>query len=328
VRFHNLKHVISCEQFTRQDLDAIFVMADWFLRDPQCSPYHNGADTILATLFYEPSTRTRLSFEAAQARMRGQTISTEAAGVFSSHVKGESLEDTIRVVSSYADAIVLRHPDSGAAKRAALVSPVPIINAGDGDNEHPTQALLDLYTIHREVGLEDGRVIALAGDVRHSRTIHSLLRLLALFPGVEVVLAYPDGLGPTNDVLRMIDAGGLAVNHVDSLGGAVHRFKPDVVYMTRLQTERHDAGALGVLREPGKSPPWGDFCLTKEMAAKLGPHMVVMHPLPRREEIPTWFDSDPRAAYFRQAAYGLPVRMALLSGLYHRRRRQAAARAV
>ena len=304
-----MNHLVSCDQIDRPTLDALIRSADRFERMAGRLNPNEGEGRLLATLFYEPSTRTRLSFEAAQYRLGGQVLSTEAAGQFSSHVKGESLEDTIRVIGSYADAIVLRHPEAGAAARAAAVSPVPVINAGDGDNEHPTQAVLDLYTIHREVGLQDGLTVALSGDVRHSRTIHSLARLLALYKGIELVFAHPENQGLPADVSAALHAAGVAVTHVKTLREAVEGCRPDVLYMTRLQRERHEVGATW--RED-----WREFCLTPELLGRLKNHTAVLHPLPRLSEIPAALDADPRAAYFRQAAYGVPVRMAILAALY------------
>lgn len=314
-----MEHFLSADQLNLATCQRLLESTDRFVR---MAPHFNPTDArgrLLATLFYEPSTRTRLSFEAAQYRLGGQVLSTEAAGAFSSHVKGESLKDTIRVIGSYADAIVLRHPDAGAAEVAAAVSRVPVVNAGDGDNEHPSQALLDLYTIHREVGIADGLTVALVGDVRHSRTIHSLAKLLVLFPGVEIVFAHPEGMGPPNDLLaHVVDAGG-AVGRADSVEEAVRRFRPAVVYMTRLQKERHESGTFPQIG-------WGEFCLTPRLADAMGQQSIIMHPLPRLGEIPPEVDRDPRAAYFRQAAYGVPVRMAILAALYGRPR--AAARSL
>lgn len=310
-----LSHLVSCSQFrSASQLSGLFRLADQFRgharpsRRNRYTPLQSARGRILATLFYEPSTRTRLSFESAQIRLGGEVLSTEAAGAFSSHAKGESLEDTIRVVSSYADAIVLRHPTPGAAARAAAVSSVPVINGGDGDNEHPTQALLDVYTIRCEVGIAEGLTVALVGDLKHSRTIHSLIGLLLLYPGVRLVLVSPDGLRLPEQCSRAISAAGAEVWCEDSLTGAVAR-RPDVVYMTRLQRERHEHGATTL-------EAWPDFCLNASHMKSLRDDAIVLHPLPRLAEVPAELDSDPRCAYFHQSAYGVAVRMAVLSSLY------------
>jgi aspartate carbamoyltransferase catalytic subunit len=259
------------------------------------------AGRLLVTLFYEPSTRTRLSFEAAMYRLGGQVLSTENAGQASSAAKGESLEDTIRVVGGYADAIVLRHPEIGAARRAAAVAPVPVINAGDGAGHHPTQALLDLYTIKKEIGRLDHLRVGLVGDLRNGRTARSLAILLSRFPGNELVLVSPPDLRLGDEVLGGIEA--TAIRETSDLTSAVGDL--DVLYQTRIQAERF-ATAEDAARYRGI------YVVTPELMRRLPEHAIVMHPLPRVGEIDPAVDADPRAAYFRQARNGVWVRMAVL----------------
>lgn len=256
---------------------------------------------LLATLFYEPSTRTRFSFEAAMFRLGGQVLSAESAGQASSAAKGESLEDTIRVVSGYADAIVLRHPEIGSASRAARVATVPVINAGDGAGHHPTQALLDLYTIKKELGRLDHLRVGLAGDLRHGRTARSLAQMLAKFPGNELILIAPPGLELGGDARGGIDAS--LIHETDDLADAAQRL--DVLYQTRIQAERF-ATAEEYARYRGI------YVVTPELMRRLPEQAILMHPLPRLGEIDLAVDADPRAAYFRQARNGLWVRMAVL----------------
>lgn len=259
------------------------------------------AGRLLATLFYEPSTRTRLSFEAAMLRLGGQVLSTENAGQASSAAKGESLEDTIRVVGEYADAIVLRHPEIGAAGRAADVARVPVINAGDGAGHHPTQALLDLYTIKKELGRLDHLRVGLVGDLRHGRTARSLATLLTRFPGNELVLVSPADLRLGDEVRDGIEA--RAIHETSDLAGVVSDL--DVLYQTRIQVERF-ATAEAAARYRGS------YVVTLELMRRLPEQAIVMHPLPRVGEIDPAVDADPRAAYFRQAGNGLWMRMAVL----------------
>jgi aspartate carbamoyltransferase catalytic subunit len=256
---------------------------------------------LLATLFYEPSTRTRFSFEAAMLRLGGQVLSAESAGQASSAAKGESLEDTIRVVSGYADGIVLRHPEIGSASRAARVATVPVINAGDGAGHHPTQALLDLYTIKKELGRLDHLRVGLAGDLRHGRTARSLAQMLAKFPGNELILIAPPGLELGHDARGGIDPN--LIQETDDLADAAQRL--DVLYQTRIQAERF-ATAEEYARYRGI------YVVTPELMRRLPEQAILMHPLPRVGEIDPAVDADPRAAYFRQARNGLWVRMAVL----------------
>jgi len=256
---------------------------------------------LLATIFYEPSTRTRFSFEAAMHRLGGQVLSAENAAEASSAAKGESLEDTIRVVSEYADTIVLRHPEIGAASRAAGVARVPVINAGDGAGHHPTQALLDLYTIKKELGRLDHLRVGFAGDLRYGRTARSLALLLTKFPGNDLVLVSPPDLRMGDDVRSAIDPD--AVHETTDLAGVVSSL--DVLYQTRIQAERFPT-AEDYARYRGI------YVVTPELMRSLPEHAILMHPLPRAGEIDLQVDADRRAAYFRQARNGLWVRMAVL----------------
>ena len=256
---------------------------------------------LLATIFYEPSTRTRFSFEAAMQRLGGRVLSAESAGNTSSAAKGESLEDAIRVISGYADGIVLRHPDVGASARAAAVAEVPVINAGDGAGHHPTQALLDLYTIRKELGRLDHLRVGLVGDLRNGRTVRSLALLLAQFPGNELVLISPPGLRLGHDVLGQLAE--TPVEQTAELGAVIGSL--DVLYQTRIQAERFESlEAYERYR--------GVYVITPELMRRLPEHAILMHPLPRVGEIDPQVDGDPRAAYFRQTKNGLWTRMAVL----------------
>ncbi|HET9847437.1 MAG TPA: aspartate carbamoyltransferase [Candidatus Dormibacteraeota bacterium] len=257
---------------------------------------------LLAAIFYEPSTRTRFSFEAAMHRLGGQVLSAESAANASSAAKGESLEDAIRIISGYADAIVLRHPEIGAADRAAMVATVPVINAGDGAGHHPTQALLDLYTIRKELGRLDHLRIGLMGDLRHGRTVRSLAMLLSRFPGNELLLISPPGLQMGDDVRPSFE--GMSIRETGDLGEVVSGL--DVLYQTRIQAERFESPEAYERYR-------GVYVVTTEVMRALPEHAILMHPLPRVGEIDPQVDADPRAAYFRQARNGLWVRMAVLA---------------
>ena len=296
-----LDHVLSSHQFDRALLDAVFART----RELAAVRDDRLRGRIMATLFYEPSTRTRLSFESAMLRLGGAVIGTEAAREFSSAIKGETLEDTIRMVASYADAIVLRHDEAGAASRAAAVADVPILNAGDGPGEHPTQALLDLYTIQSELGRIDGVHVAFCGDLRYGRTARSLALLLTLFPGVRITFVAPDVVQMRPDILALLDQRGVAHAETDSL---LDIGDVDVLYQTRIQKERfEDPGDFDRAR--------GETRIDTHVMERLPAHAIVMHPLPRVDEIAVEVDADPRAAYFRQARNGVAIRMALLDML-------------
>ena len=283
--------VISVDQFSRQDIAGIFATADR-LAVGRTTPLGGKS---LANLFYEPSTRTSSSFYAAMTRLGGSVIPINEVN-YSSVTKGETLEDTVRTLECYADAIVLRHYDDDATERAVAVASVPIINAGNGAGEHPTQALLDLYTIQKERGAVDGLTVAMMGDLKFGRTVHSLTKLLRLYD-VRLRFVSPPELRMPEGYLRPGDS-----EHTD-LDEVIG--ETDVLYVTRVQKERL----------PGAIAIDFSYAVTPDHMARARRDMVLMHPLPRVGEIPTSIDSDPRAAYFRQMRYGLFVRMALLVGM-------------
>src|SRR5262245_1597096 len=230
-----LRHVLESQQFSRSLLDELFQRTDEMREDP-----HRAAGRlqgrIMAALFYEPSTRTRLSFESAMLRLGGRTIGTDNAREFSSAAKGETLEDTIRIVAGYADVIVLRHPEQGAARRAAAVSDVPVINAGDGKGQHPTQSLLDLYTVRDELGRVDGVRVAMVGDLANGRTARSLAYLLTKYRDVEVWFVAPAQVAMGRDIKDQLDEHGVPWHETDDLDAVLPNV--DVVYQTRIQKER------------------------------------------------------------------------------------------
>lgn len=257
---------------------------------------------ILATLFYEPSTRTRLSFESAMIRLGGSVIGF--SGIESSSVaKGESLSDTIRTVASYSDIIAIRHPSEGAARVAAEYSKVPVINAGDGGHQHPTQTLLDLFTIKKKKDTIKSLNIMLAGDLKFGRTTHSLALALARF-GVNLFFSSPPGLEMPDYIIRTLKEE-YAINSYISNDIRDYINKVDVIYMTRVQRER--------LVEAEYLKYRGSYILTKEILREMKKDAIIMHPLPRVDEISKDVDLDSRAVYFEQAFFGVPVRMALIS---------------
>jgi aspartate carbamoyltransferase catalytic subunit len=297
-----LQHVLEVDQFDRRDVERIL---DHAARMREVAHQGTGSSLrgrILATLFFEPSTRTRLSFESAMMRLGGQVLSSEMASATSSAVKGESIEDTIRIVESYADVIAIRHPREGAADEAASVASVPIINAGDGAHEHPTQALLDMFTIRDELGRIDDFTIGLVGDLRYGRAPRSLARLLARV-NCRIVMVSPPGIEMAPDVIRVLDAAGVRYEIVNDLAPVISHL--NVVYMTRVQKERFPS-------EEAYQEVAGRYVLDTELMAHLPADAVVMHPLPRVNEIHPDVDADRRASYFRQARNGVYVRMALL----------------
>lgn len=298
------RHIVEVSQFSRDDLEFVFDRADTMRTLPK--PDHRLDGRILATLFYEPSTRTRLSFESAMLRLGGNVVSTENAREFSSAIKGESVEDTIRIVEGYADAIVIRHYEQGAAARAASVASVPILNGGDGPGEHPTQALLDLYTIRHELGRIDNLRIALVGDLRFGRAVRSLAMLLTRSSGIELVFVSPPEVQMGDDVRQALTAAGIPFRDESDLVSAVEGV--DVVYQTRIQKERFAS-------DEDYARNRGIYVINEVTMANLPSSSIVLHPLPRVDEIAPPFDSDPRAKYFDEARNGVFVRMALLDAL-------------
>lgn len=256
---------------------------------------------LMASLFYEPSTRTRLSFETAMHRLGGAVIT--AVGMESSSLKkGETLEDTGHMVENYADVIVMRHPESGSVERLAAVASVPVINAGDGGNEHPTQALLDIYTIYRERGGLDGLTIMMVGDLKFGRTVHSLACMLSHFD-VKLVFVSPPELKMPEYVCRTFKEKNIQYEEVAEMGDAMKT--SDVLYMTRIQQERF---------EPSEYEKYkGGYILTSDLIKEKNPKLTIMHPLPRIWEITEDVDALAGAAYFRQVGNSVAVRMALLA---------------
>ncbi|KAK6934497.1 Aspartate/ornithine carbamoyltransferase, carbamoyl-P binding [Dillenia turbinata] len=300
-----LDDVIDGQQFDRELLSNIFEVAREMERIEKNSP---GSQILkgylMATLFYEPSTRTRLSFESAMKRLGGEVLTTENAREFSSAAKGETLEDTIRTVERYSDIIVMRHFESGAARRAAATASIPIVNAGDGPGQHPTQALLDVYTIEREIGQLDGIKVGLVGDLANGRTVRSLAYLLAKYYNVKFFFVAPDVVKMKDDIKSYLTSQRIEWEESADLMEVASMC--DVVYQTRIQKERF--GEHIDLYEEAR----GKYIVDQKVMSVLQKHAVIMHPLPRLDEITVDVDADPRAAYFRQAKNGLYIRMALL----------------
>ncbi len=298
--------IISVSQFNTEKLDYIFARAHEMCEMvDRIVPTYLLKGRVLSCLFYEPSTRTSASFIAAMERLGGSVIPITQGVQFSSVSKGETLADTIRTLEQYSDVIVLRHPEIGSAQVAADYANIPIINAGDGAGEHPTQALLDLFTIKEELGRLDGLKIAMVGDLRYGRTVHSLVRLLLQYD-VSLRFVSPEILRlPLTIMNEVIDAG-LAVRETHDVADVIEN--ADVLYVTRVQKERFTDLAL---YEEVKDL----YEITPEVMAKAKQKMIVMHPLPRVGEIHYAVDADPRAAYFRQVKNGMYIRMALLAAV-------------
>jgi len=297
-----LRHVVESQQFTVPLLMELFDRSRGMEHVVARGGSLDYQNRIMATLFYAPSTRTRLSFEAAMHRLGGRVLSTEQARAFSSEVEGEQVEDSIRIISGYSDVIVIRHHEEGGAERAAQVSSVPVINAGDGaGGQHPTQALLDLYTIYRERPL-DGLSVAIIGELDKGRTARSLAYLLAKFDRVKMFFVSPPELQMKSDILHYLDEHNIHYQLESDLGRVIGEV--DVVYQTRIRPER--VGDAANLKR---------YAIDSSLVRRMKPDALILHPLPRTVELDKSVDDDPRALYFRQARNGLYVRMALLTML-------------
>lgn len=305
-----LRHFYQIQQLSGPQLSDLLALA----RSIEARPgFYQGrlAGRRIATLFYEPSTRTRLSFEAAAQALGATCISTENARQFSSVAKGETLADTVRIMSSYADAIVLRYDHAGGAEEAAKYATVPVINAGDGTGQHPSQALLDLYTILKHVERLEDKEIVLVGDLGNGRTVHSLAYLLAKhYPNNRLALLSPDvpEVKMPQHILEYLASKGVAWREGRVWSREVLR-SADIVYMTRVQQERFKDDPVLHMEVVEQA---NQLNLTSEIVGYMKPSTIILHPLPRLAEIPPEIDRDPRAKYFEQAQNGLYVRMALL----------------
>jgi aspartate carbamoyltransferase len=297
------KDILSVKQFTRSDLEYIFGVAHEMQEMvARVGTFDLLKGKILANLFYEPSTRTSSSFTSAMERLGGSVIPINEVR-YSSVSKGESLPDTVRTLECYADVIVLRHPEVGASALAAKYARKPVINAGDGIGEHPTQALLDLFTIVEELGQVDGLTVTMLGDLKYGRTVHSLSRLLSLFD-VKLNYVSPEILRMPGEIIQELAEEDIEQKEFTHLDPVLP--ETDVLYVTRVQKERFED--LSVYESVK-----GGYIITPETMSRAKGRMIVMHPLPRVGEISMEVDDDPRAAYFRQMEYGLYVRMALLA---------------
>ena len=299
-----MRHLMSPLDFSVEELDELFDLAADIEIDP--GKYAHVCDgKILATAFYEPSTRTRLSFEAAMLRLGGKVIGFSDARS-SSAAKGESVSDTIKVISQYADICAMRHPKEGAAFVAASKSEIPVINAGDGGHQHPTQTLADLMTIRTLHGGMDDFTIGLCGDLKFGRTVHSLINALVRYKGIKFVFISPTELKVPDYITEMLKEKNIPYTEVIKLEEVISDL--DILYMTRVQKERF-------FNEEDYVRLKDFYILTKEKMSMAKENMLVLHPLPRVNEISVEVDSDPRACYFRQVKYGMYVRMALIMTL-------------
>lgn len=299
------KDILDGAQFSREEIDYVMALADDFRSQIKNKPAVDlMKGYVLATLFFEPSTRTRLSFETAMHRLGGNVIGFSSAESTST-AKGETLADTIRTVDQYADIIAMRHPQIGSAKEAAAVAEAPVLNGGDGAGQHPTQALLDLYTIKHERGKIDGTTIVLCGDLKNGRTVHAGVEMYKHY-NCKIILVAPEELKMPEALVKKLRDHGVQVEETTNLEAALA--KGDVLYMTRIQKERFtDPAEYERLKN--------SYILTREMVERVNPQLTIMHPLPRVNEITTDVDSLPTAAYFRQVGNGVFIRMALIASV-------------
>jgi len=299
------RNLIDPMDFTLQELEGIFNYADEIIENPKKFS-HICDGKILATLFYEPSTRTRLSFEAAMLRLGGQVLGFSEANS-SSAAKGESVADTIRTVECYADIAAIRHPKEGAAKVAAMNCEMPVINAGDGGHQHPTQTLTDLLTIRNIKGTLSNLTIGICGDLKFGRTVHSLIKAMSRYENIKFILIAPNELTiPKYIKVEVLEKNNIEFIEVEKLEEVIEKL--DILYMTRVQRERF-------FNEEDYIRLKDSYILDKEKMLKAKKDMIIMHPLPRVNEIAVEIDKDPRACYFRQAKYGMYARMALIAKL-------------
>lgn len=292
------KHILSIPDFSREELELVVDTAGRLKREPRTDLL---AGRLVGSCFFEPSTRTRLSFETAVQRLGGSIIGF-ADGGNTSAKKGETLADSIKIIGSYTDAVVMRHPKEGAARLASEFSAVPIINGGDGANQHPTQTLLDLFTIQETQGRLQGLSVAFVGDLKYGRTVHSLAQALSLF-GARFFFVAPEQLAMPDYLCEELDDKGIEYTIVSSLEEVIPHV--DILYMTRVQRERFDEAEFKTIQ--------GKYVLRAEMLEGARPTMKILHPLPRVDEIATDVDATPHAYYFEQARNGVYARQALLA---------------
>lgn len=299
-----MHHLIETQQFDRASIKRLFDLASSL----EGAHEESLKGKILATLFYEPSTRTRLSFESAMFRLGGDVITMENGGESSSQAKGETLEDSIKVVNYYADIIVIRHSETGAAKRAAAVSNIPIINAGDGNmGQHPTQALYDLYTIQRELGREDEIHVAFVGNLKYYRSTRSLAYLLGKYKDIHTTFISSPELRMEDDVKNYLKERGVPFVETEDMAAGIR--DADVVYQTRIAKE-------WIKNDAEYEKQRGRYIITRTVADSMKEGSIIIHPLPRVGEIAPEVDDSPHAVYFRQIGYGLIVRMAILKTIF------------
>ncbi|MBI2610344.1 aspartate carbamoyltransferase [Candidatus Kaiserbacteria bacterium] len=294
-----LHHLIETQQFDRSSLKQLFDLATSL----EGKRERSLEGKILASLFYEPSTRTRFSFESAMLRLGGDVLTMESVRDSSSDKKGETLEDAIKVINHYADAIVLRHSETGSAARAAAVSKVPIINGGDGNlGQHPTQALLDLYTVQRELGRQDDIHIAFVGNLKYYRSARSLSYLLSKYKNIRITFVSVPELQMGDDVKQHLRENNVRFQETDDMQSIIRDV--DVLYQTRIAKEWITTGDYESLK--------GRYVITRPIADSMKKGAIIIHPLPRVDEIAIEVDDSPHAVYFKQVGYGLIVRMAIL----------------
>ncbi|WP_028115589.1 aspartate carbamoyltransferase [Ferrimonas senticii] len=293
------KDIISISDLTRSEMELIVATAESIKTTPRPSLL---AGKVVASCFFEASTRTRLSFETAVLRLGGSVIGFDSGGNTSLAQKGETLADSVEVIGSYADAFVMRHPQEGAARLASMHTNIPVVNGGDGANQHPTQTLLDLFSIYETQGTLEGLKVAMVGDLKYGRTVHSLTQALARF-GCEFIFVAPEPLQMPAYICEELDSAGISYRSSDDLEAILAEI--DVLYMTRVQKERFDPTEYQHMKSK--------FVLSADMLTEVKPNLRILHPLPRVDEITTDVDATPYAYYFQQAENGVYARQALLA---------------